>query len=94
MKPVFDPKLQDEIPAWIIMHVTEVSAWMKTRGHEHWSIGGVGPVALSDAQCDRIISRLDEYAREKCSYEYGLPMFHDDAMPAMREIVRAAASSS
>ena len=45
MKPVFDPKLQDEIPAWVITHIAEVSAWMKTRGHKQWSIGGVGPNA-------------------------------------------------
>lgn len=24
MKPVFDPKLQDEIPAWVITHIAEV----------------------------------------------------------------------
>lgn len=45
MKPVFDPKLQDEIPAWAITHIAEVSSWMKTRGHKQWSIGGVGPNA-------------------------------------------------
>jgi hypothetical protein len=45
MQPVFDPKLQDEIPAWVITHIAEVSAWMKTRGHKQWSIGGVGPNA-------------------------------------------------
>jgi len=48
MKPVFDPKLQDEIPAWVITHIAEVSAWMKTRGHAIWSIGGIGP--LPDTQ--------------------------------------------
>jgi len=42
---VFDPKLQDEIPTWVITHIAEVAAWMKARGHKEWSIGGVGPRA-------------------------------------------------
>lgn len=44
MQPVFDPRLQDEIPGWVVENILQVSAWMKSRGHTIWSIGGIGPL--------------------------------------------------
>ena len=38
---VYDPRLLDDIPAWVIENIQAVSAYMKTRGHEEWTIAGV-----------------------------------------------------
>lgn len=36
---------------------------------------------------NELIAKLNEYARGNDPYEYGLPVWMDDAMAAMREIV-------
>jgi len=40
-----------------------------------------------EKQCEDIIDKLDLYAREVCSYEYGLPTY-EDHFTKMKEIVR------
>lgn len=59
MKPVFDPRLQDDIPGWVIENIMQVSAWMKARNYTQWSIGGIAPLphcrrCTDGPQCARL----------------------------------------
>ena len=67
MQPVFDPRLQDEIPGWVVENILQVSAWMKSRGHTNWSIGGIGPLPELPAARD--------YKPQLCR-ECGQPTMH------------------
>lgn len=67
MQPVFDPRLQDEIPGWVIDNILQVSAWMKSRGHKTWSVGGIGPLPELPAAKD--------FAPTLCK-ECGQPTMH------------------
>lgn len=55
MKPVFDPRLQDDIPGWVIENIMQVSAWMKARNYTQWSIGGIGPLPESPPQDEKTL---------------------------------------
>ena len=40
----YDPRLQDEIPGWVIENIMQVSVWMKLQNYTNWSIAGIGPL--------------------------------------------------
>ncbi len=45
---------------------------------------------LTDEECDRIYTALDQWAREFDQYEFGLPTHCGDGMIGGRAIIRAA----
>jgi hypothetical protein len=47
--------------------------------------------ALTDEQCDDVIDRLDQIARDHDNYEYGLPISNDELRQPMRDAVRGIA---
>lgn len=44
----------------------------------------------ADEKAIEVVSRLDAFAREVDNYEYGLPVYSDEAAPQLVEIVAAA----
>lgn len=53
---VYDPRLLDDIPSWVIENIQAVSAYMKTHGHEDWTIAGVRSQAAHDREVDRAVA--------------------------------------
>lgn len=60
LRRVYDQHLGSDIPAWVIENIQAVSAYMKARGHEEWTIAGV----RSPAAHAREVEANGAYIRE------------------------------
>ena len=56
---VYDPRLLDDIPAWVIENIQAVSMYMKTRGHEEWTIAGVRSQAAHAREVEALRLRAE-----------------------------------
>lgn len=43
---------------------------------------------MTDERCDAIYEALDEFARNVCCFEYGLPIFSEDGETLAKEFAR------
>ena len=77
---VYDPRLLDDIPAWVIENIQAVSAYMKTRGHEEWTIAGVRSQAAHAREVEALRQRAEaaeadarrwRHVRDEMTYHYG-----------------------
>lgn len=61
-EPVYNPRLLDDIPSWVIENIQAVSAYMKNHGHEDWTIAGVHSPAAHAREVEALRSEAERLA--------------------------------
>lgn len=56
---VYNPRLLDDMPSWVIENIQAVNAYMKTRGHEAWTIAGVRSQAAHAREVEALRLRAE-----------------------------------
>lgn len=76
---VYNPRLLDDIPAWVIENIQAVSAYMKTRGHEEWTIAGVRSQSAHAREVEALRRRAEAAEADARRYRWIRSAGEEDA---------------